>query len=49
MRKRQEWGTIAAAIGHLGHDALTDVVGCVWVVLYIGIHRILYQAISDTP
>ena len=23
---------MAAAIGHLGHDALTDVVGWLWVV-----------------
>ncbi len=39
---------MAAAIGHLGHDASTDVVGWLWVVLYIGILRVLYQAIGNT-
>ena len=28
MRMRQEWGTMAAVVGHLGHDVSTDVVGC---------------------
>jgi hypothetical protein len=39
---------MAAAIGHLGHNALMDDVGWLWVVLYVGIHRVLYQAIGDT-
>jgi hypothetical protein len=26
MRQRHEWGTMAADVGHLGHDALTDIV-----------------------
>jgi hypothetical protein len=29
--RRQEWGTMAAAVGHLGHNVLTDVVGGVVV------------------
>ncbi len=45
---RQEWGTMAAAVGHLGHNVLTDVVGLLWVVSYVGICRVmLYQAIGD--
>jgi hypothetical protein len=48
MRQHWEWGTIAAAIGHLGHDALTDVVGWLWVVLYVEIRRLLYQVIGDS-
>ncbi len=39
---------MAAAIGHLGHDALTDVVGWLWVVPYVRVHRVLYQTIGDT-
>jgi hypothetical protein len=39
---------MAAAICHLGHDALTDIVGWLWVVLYFGIRRVLYQAIGYT-
>jgi hypothetical protein len=39
---------MAAVIGHLGHDVLTDVVGCLWVVPYERLHRVLYQAIGDT-
>jgi hypothetical protein len=39
---------MAAAISHLGHDASTDIVGWLWVVLYVGIRRLLYQAIGDT-
>ncbi len=27
LRWRQEWGTMAAAVGHLGHDTLKDVMG----------------------
>jgi hypothetical protein len=48
MRQCQEWGIIAAAIGHLGHNASTDVVGWLWVVLYVGICRLSYQANGDT-
>jgi hypothetical protein len=48
MRQHREWGTIEATIGHLGHNALTDVVGWLWVVLYIGIRRLSYQVIGDT-
>ncbi len=39
---------MAAAIGQLGHNALTDVVGWLWVVSYVRILRVLYQAIGDT-
>jgi hypothetical protein len=39
---------MVVAIGHLGHDALMDIVGWLWVVLYIRICRVLYQAIGDT-
>jgi hypothetical protein len=28
MRRRREWDTMAAVADHLGHDMLTDVVGC---------------------
>jgi len=28
MRPCREWGTMADAVGHLGHDVLTDVVCC---------------------
>jgi hypothetical protein len=27
VRQRREWGTMAAAVGQLGHDVATDVVG----------------------
>jgi hypothetical protein len=39
---------MAAAIGHLGHDASMDVVGWLWVMSYIRIRRVLYQVIGDT-
>ncbi len=39
---------MAAAIGHLGHDASTDVVGWLWVVSYVRIRRVLYQVFGDT-
>ncbi len=48
MHQHQEWGTIAAAIGYLGHGMSTDIVGWLWVVLYVWICRLLYQAIGDT-
>jgi hypothetical protein len=38
---------MVAAIGHLGHDASMGVVGWLWVVLYVGIPRVLYQAIGN--
>jgi hypothetical protein len=28
MRQRREWDTMAAVVGHLGHDVSKDVVGC---------------------
>jgi hypothetical protein len=30
---------MAAAVGHLGHNALMDVVGLLWVVSYVRIRR----------
>ncbi len=30
-----------------GHNVYTDIVGLLWVVLYIGIHRVAYQTIED--
>jgi hypothetical protein len=48
MRWCWEWGTMAAAVSHLGHDAPMDVVGWLWVVIYVGIHRDSYQAIGGT-
>jgi hypothetical protein len=39
---------MAAAIGHLGHDASKDVVGWLWVVSNVRICRVLYQAIGNT-
>jgi hypothetical protein len=39
---------MAAAVGHLGHDASADIVSWLWVVICIGIRRVLYQAIGDT-
>jgi hypothetical protein len=48
MRQRREWGTMGAAIGHLGHNASTDIVGWLWVVSYVRIRRVLYQSIGNT-
>ncbi len=39
---------MVATIGHLGHAASTDVVGWLWVVSYVRIRRVLYQAFGDT-
>ncbi len=39
---------MVAAVGHLGQDVLTDIVGWLWVVFYVGIDRVLYQAIGNT-
>ncbi len=37
---------MVADVDHLGHDALTDIVGLLWVVYYVGMHMILYQTIG---
>ena len=47
MRRRWEWGTMAAVVGNLRHDVLMDVVGLLWVVSNIGIRRVVYQTIGD--
>jgi hypothetical protein len=39
---------MAATIGHLGHDTSPDVVDWLWVVSYVRIPRVLYQAFGDT-
>jgi hypothetical protein len=40
---------MAAAVGHLGHDALIDIVGSwLWVVSYVGIFGVLYHMIGNT-
>jgi hypothetical protein len=39
---------MVAAVGHLGQDMSTDVVGWLCIVIYVGISRVLYQAIHDT-
>jgi hypothetical protein len=39
---------MAAAISYLGHNASTDNVGWLWVVIYVGICRVLYQANGNT-
>ncbi len=38
---------MAAAVGHLGHSVSMDIVGLLRVVSYVGICRVMYQAISD--
>ena len=48
MCQRWERGTMAAAVGHLGHDASADIVSWLWVVIYVGICRVTYQAIGNT-
>ena len=45
--QHREWGTMATAVGHLGHDVSTDIVGLLWVVSYVGICRVMHQTISD--
>ncbi len=47
VRWRWEWGTMAAAVGQLGHDVSTDVVGLLWVVFYVGICRATYHDLPD--
>jgi hypothetical protein len=44
---RWEWGTMVAAVGQLGHDVSTDVVGLLWVVSYVGIRRVTYHGLPD--
>ncbi len=39
---RWEWSTVTATVGHLGHDVLTDIVGLLWVVFYVGICWVMY-------
>jgi hypothetical protein len=34
---------VEAAVDHVGHDALMDVVGVLWVVPNVGISRIMYS------
>ena len=41
--RRWEWGIVEAAVDHVGHDALMDVVGVLWVVPNVGISRIMYK------
>jgi hypothetical protein len=43
-----EWGTMVAAVGYLGYNASMDIVGWLWVVIHVGIRRVLYQAINNT-
>jgi hypothetical protein len=38
---------MATAVGHLGHNVSTDFVGLLLVVPYVGICRVMYQAIGD--
>jgi hypothetical protein len=38
---------MAAAVGHLGQDVSRDIVGLLLVVFYVGICRVMYQAISN--
>jgi hypothetical protein len=38
---------MAAAVGKLGHDMLTDVVGLLQVVFYVGIRRVSYHGLPD--
>jgi hypothetical protein len=39
---------MAAAVGHLGHNTSTNVVGWLEVMIYVGIRRDSYQAIGNT-
>jgi len=38
---------MAADVDHLGHNVSTDIVGLLWVMSYIGIHREMYQTIGN--
>jgi hypothetical protein len=48
LHSHWEWGTMAAAVSHLGHNGLMDVVGWLWVVIYVEIRRVSFQAIGNT-
>ncbi len=48
LQWHQGWGTMVATVGSLGYDVSTDVVGWLWVVIYIRIRRVLCQAIGNT-
>ena len=39
--------TMAAVVGNLRHDVSTDIVGLLWVVLYVEIRRVVYLTIGD--
>ena len=47
MRRRREWGTMAAVVGNLCHNVSTDIVGLLWVVSYIGICRVASPLASE--
>ncbi len=47
VRRCPEWGTMVAAVGHLGHNVSTDIVGLLWVMSYVEICRVVYQAIGN--
>ncbi len=47
MRRRLEWGTIAAVVGNIRHDVSTDIVGLLWVVSYLGIRRVACPTSGD--
>jgi hypothetical protein len=38
---------MAAAVGQLGHDVSTDIVGLLSVVSYVGICRVTYHGLPD--
>jgi len=38
---------MAAVVLNLRHDVSTDIVGLLWVVLYVGIRRVVYLTIGD--
>jgi hypothetical protein len=38
---------MATIVGHLGHSVSADIVGFLWVVSYVGIHRVMYQTIGN--
>ena len=47
MRRRLEWGTMAAIVSSLRHGVSTDVVGLLVVVYYVGIRRVVYQTLGN--
>ena len=46
IRRRQDWGTMAAAVNHLGHNGSC---GNLWVVPYAGISRVIHQTMVISP